>query len=141
MRPLIFGFTGLLLLALLLTRAATAADLTVTITHISGPGGEVRWALFDSAEDYKAEANPVLSARSRVDGDRLRFTVHDLPAGRYAIKLYHDANANGKLDSNRLGIPTEGYGFSNNAGRFGPPPFEKAAVVLEDDLQIGIRMR
>lgn len=141
MRPLIFGFTGLLLLALLLARAATAADLTVTITHIDEPGGEVRWALFDSAEDYKAEANPVLSARSRVDGDRLRFTVHDLPSGRYAIKLYHDANANGKLDSNRLGIPTEGYGFSNNAGRFGPPPFEKAAVALKDDLQIAIRLR
>ena len=138
MRALIVGFTGL---ALLLARAATAADLTVTITNINGPGGEVRWALFDSAEDYKTEANPVLSARSRVDGDRLRFTVHDLPDGRYAIKLYHDANANGKLDSNRLGIPTEGYGFSNNAGRFGPPPFEKAAVVLEDDLQIAIRVR
>lgn len=141
MRPLIFGFTGLLLLALLLARAATAADLTVTITNISGPGGEVRWAVFDSAEDYKADANPVLAARSRVDGDRLKVTVHDLPDGRYAIKLYHDANGNGKLDSNRLGIPTEGYGFSNNAGRFGPPPFEKAAVALEDDLQITIRVR
>ena len=141
MRPLIFGFAGLLLLALLLARAAMAADLTVTITHIVEPGGEVRWAVFDSAEDYKADANPVLAARSRVDGDRLRFTVHDLPDGRYAIKLYHDANANGKLDSNRLGIPTEGYGFSNNAGRFGPPPFEKAAVALEDDLQITIRVR
>lgn len=141
MRPLIFGFTGLLLLALLLARAATAADLTVAITHISGPGGEVRWALFDSAEDYKAEANPVLAARSRVDGDRLKFTVHDLPPGRYAIKVYHDANANGELDSNRLGIPTESYGFSNNAGRFGPPPFEKAAVALEDDLEIVIRVR
>ena len=141
MRTLIFGFTGLSLLALLLARPATAADLTVTITNINGPGGEVRWALFDSAEDYQADANPVLSARSRVDGDRLRFTVHDLPDGRYAVKLYHDANANGKLDSNRLGIPTEGYGFSNNAGRFGPPPFEKAAVALKDDLQIAIRVR
>ena len=141
MRTLIFGFTGLSLLALLLARPATAADLTVTITNINGPGGEVRWAVFDSAEDYQADANPVLSARSRVDGDRLRFTVHDLPDGRYAVKLYHDANANGKLDSNRLGIPTEGYGFSNNAGRFGPPPFEKAAVALKDDLQIAIRVR
>ena len=141
MRPLIFGFTGLLLLALPLARAATAADLTITITNINGPGGEMRWALFDSAEDYKTDTNPVLSARSRVDGDRLRFTVHDLPDGRYAVKLYHDANANGKLDSNRLGIPTEGYGFSNNAGRFGPPPFEKAAVALKDDLQIVIRVR
>lgn len=137
MRPLIFGFAGLLLLA----RSVSAADLTVTITHIGEPGGEVRWVLFDSEEDYEADADPVLSARSRVDGDSLRFTVHDLPPGRYAIKLYHDANGNGELDSNLLGMPVEGYGFSNNAGRFGAPSFAKAAVVLEDDLQIAIRVR
>jgi uncharacterized protein (DUF2141 family) len=31
---------------------------------------------------------------------------------------------NGKLDTNRLGIPREGYGFSNDAkGWLGPPSF------------------
>ncbi len=36
---------------------------------------------------------------------------------------------NGNLETNRLGIPTEGYGFSNNAyGMFGPKPFKDMAL-------------
>jgi len=47
--------------------------------------------------------------------------------GQYAIKVFHDENANGELDINFLGIPKESYGFSNHArGRFGPPPFAEA---------------
>ena len=35
------------------------------------------------------------------------------------------------LDKDFLGMPTEQYGFSNNArGRFGPPPFARAAFTL-----------
>ena len=30
-----------------------------------------------------------------------------LPAGTYAISVYQDANANGKIDRNLIGIPTE----------------------------------
>jgi len=38
-----------------------------------------------------------------------------LPApGRYAVVMFHDANGNGVLDQGPLGIPTEGFGFSNN---------------------------
>lgn len=43
-----------------------------------------------------------------------------LAAGTYGISVFHDANANGKLDT-FLGIPKEGYGFSRN------PPFRPRA--------------
>ena len=39
---------------------------------------------------------------------------NDIPPGTYAIAVFHDENANGKLDKNFLGIPCEGYGASNN---------------------------
>ena len=39
---------------------------------------------------------------------------------------------NGKLDTNWLGIPKEGYGFSNDAkGSFGAPPFSAAGFQYE----------
>lgn len=136
MRNLLLGC-----IALPLAQTGIAADLTVNIINISEPAGEIAWVLFDSEESYANDVNPVLSARSRVTADSQKFTLHDLPAGRYAIKLFHDANNNGDLDSNMLGIPVEGYGFSNDAGRFGPPSFEDAAVELQDDLQIEIRVR
>lgn len=50
-----------------------------------------------------------------------------VPAGRYAISLFHDENGNGRLDK-RLILPREGYGFSRNAPVvMGPPRFASAA--------------
>ena len=52
-------------------------------------------------------------------------------AGRYAIRLFHDRDDDGELDTDLLGIPSEPYGFSNNApARFGPPDFEAAAFEI-----------
>ena len=58
----------------------------------------------------------------------LRFD--NLPSGTYALALIHDENGNGKLDT-MLGIPKEGFGFSNNPViRFGPPSFKSAGVAI-----------
>jgi uncharacterized protein (DUF2141 family) len=52
----------------------------------------------------------------------------DIPPGRYALAVVHDENMNGKLDTNGLVIPTEGYGFSNDVkGVFGAPAFSAAS--------------
>lgn len=57
---------------------------------------------------------------------RCTFTVDDLPQGKYAIRYFHDENNNQKMDTNFVGIPKEGYGFSNNAtSYFGPPSFSE----------------
>lgn len=56
----------------------------------------------------------------------------DAPYGEYAIALFHDEDNDGKLAYGALGIPKEGYGFSNDArGRFGPPSFDKARFKLD----------
>jgi len=44
----------------------------------------------------------------------------------------HDANGNGKLDRNLLGMPTEGVGASNDArGVVGPPKFDAAKFTFD----------
>ncbi len=66
----------------------------------------------------------------------------DLPAGRYALSLFHDENGNGKLDSNVAGIPIERYGFSRDArGRMGAPDFDAAAIELQGDTTITVHLR
>lgn len=62
--------------------------------------------------------------------------------GRYAVALFHDENANGRLDK-MLMMPREGFGFSRDAPiRFGPPRFSAAAFTLgETQLTTSIRMR
>jgi uncharacterized protein (DUF2141 family) len=60
-----------------------------------------------------------------------------LMPGRYAVRYYHDENANMTMEINLVGKPMEGYGFSNNVtGKFGPPPFEKWLFTLDSDKKI-----
>ena len=55
------------------------------------------------------------------------WTIDNLAFGYYVVSAFHDANTNGDIDTGLFGIPTEDYGFSNNArGSFGPPDFEDA---------------
>ena len=57
-------------------------------------------------------------------GAHLRFT--GVPSGDYALTVLHDENGNSRADM-MLGIPREGFGFSENPRiRFGPPKFEAA---------------
>ncbi len=134
---------GLFALPLLLgvSPILKAADLNLTVDNITDTKGTLYWSIFDSEESYNTEENPLLAGRSRVIGERLQITLHDLPAGDYAVKLFHDANDNGEMDSNLLGLPQEGYGFSNNAGNFGPASFSEAKVELNGNIQITIRLR
>ena len=54
--------------------------------------------------------------------------------GTYAVAIYHDENGNKKFDKNFLGIPTEGFGFSNNPGIFfGPPDHDEAAFEVGEE--------
>jgi len=57
-----------------------------------------------------------------------RCDFEDIPPGTYAMVVIHDENMNGKLDTNALGIPKEGYGFSNDAKKWlGTPTFSDAS--------------
>jgi uncharacterized protein (DUF2141 family) len=65
-----------------------------------------------------------------------------LPApGRYALVMFHDANANGVLDLGPFG-PKEGYGFSNNVRPFLAPPLLSSALfpVVAGDTHVTIRL-
>jgi uncharacterized protein (DUF2141 family) len=134
--------TFLSLAALAMTFAASAADLQVTVVDGPPVPATLYLALFDSAE---AMVNNQAIASQKVElRDGTAQTVFTgLPAGRYAIKSFADENGNAKLDTNIVGLPTERYGFSNNArGRMGPPSFDAAAVPLDaDSASISFRLR
>ncbi|MEM9056815.1 MAG: DUF2141 domain-containing protein [Pseudomonadota bacterium] len=132
---------GLFALGLCLAAPLQAADFNFTVDSITDVAGTLRWSVYDNKENYSASENPVAAGRHRVTGETLEITLHGLPDGHYAIKLFHDANDNGELDSNALGLPQEGYGFSNNAGRFGPAKFDDAKVEIAGDTAIVITLR
>ena len=115
---------------------AVAADLQVVVTHAPDGPAVLYAALYDSAAAYdgdKAVATQMLPMR----GGDVRLAFLGLPAGSYALKVFADANGNGKLDTNLLGLPTERYGFSKDAtGQRSAPGFDAAALRLDDGASV-----
>ncbi len=102
----------------------------VKILDIRNSTGTVACALFESPAGFPAEflhlATNVMIIKIRKSQARCDFM--DIPPGTYAMVVIHDENMNGKLDTNALGIPKEGYGFSNNAKKWlGTPSFSDAS--------------
>ncbi len=125
------------LAGLILAGAAAAAPaqspcpgIHVTILDIRNSTGSVACALFESPEGFPIEflrsATNVMVIKVRKSQARCDF--EDIPPGIYALAVIHDENMNGELDTNVLGIPKEGYGFSNDAKAwFGAPSFPDAS--------------
>ena len=63
--------------------------------------------------------------------------------GVYALAVYHDENNNHHFDRSLIGLPVEGYGFSNNATIFmAPPSFASARfTVRTGDNHLTIKLR
>ena len=113
--------------------AAGAADLTVTVSGIRNASGSVSAGVFNSESSFAKPSEALASFRIKSGQGSIRFTVHDLPPGRYAVTAYHDENGNGRLDFDPTGVPTEGYGVSNDARELlAPPRFAKAAFEVRD---------
>jgi len=103
---LAFGLAGLAPLA-------QSGELTVSITNIRADKGTLLVSVVNSEAGWNNQEKPVAAKKVAASGKEVVLKF-DLPAGSYAVQVMHDENDNGKLDTNFMGIPAEGYGFSNN---------------------------
>lgn len=130
-----------LLAAVACSAPARAADLAVSLRDARSQTGQFRVALVDAA-GYAGSAGPIAARLLAPDGAVTRVSFDDVPAGRYALMVIHDENGNGRLDTNLIGMPVEGYGFSNNPRVMRRPTFEEAAFdVGAEPLALDIAIR
>ncbi len=120
--------TLFLLLPFLSLPLLSSAQLTLEVNSIKEFTGDVYIALYNTEESFLDEENVFRRMKVAVKGESARCDFPDLPPGQYAIALYHDKNGNQQFDTNFIGLPKEGYGFSNDVmGRLGPPSFSAAS--------------
>ncbi|WP_439108068.1 DUF2141 domain-containing protein [Congregibacter sp.] len=127
-------------MSLALTVPANADQLIVDVVGIERLGGAMMVAVFNSPNGWEESQNPVAAAKDSVTGPKARLIFSDLAPGAYAVKVYHDENANGLLDTNMLGIPSEGYGFSNYQRTLGQPDFDESLIMLDGETTIEIKL-
>lgn len=108
--------------------------LEIEVSGLRNNKGKIMLQLFDKDQKVLKE-----DMGSIID-NKCAFTFDNIEKGTYAVRYYHDENGNGKMETNLVGKPTEGYGFSNNViGKFGPPPFEKWLFEIEDSKKISLK--
>ena len=94
---------------------SAGATLEVVVPQVRNAQGGLGCQLFAGAEGFPKKGERALqSVMSPITNGSARCRFQPVPAGSYAVAVVHDENGNQTLDSNFLGIPTEGYGVSNN---------------------------
>ncbi len=119
--------------------------LEVTVTGFESEEGQARIALFLDPRSWPNEEEFLFAAELLpISGGQAATTFEEVPAGPFAVAVFHDKDEDAELDTDLLGIPSEDYGFSADArGMFGPPSFEEARVDLAagESKQITIQVK
>ena len=118
-----------------------ASNLHVQITGLLNTKGEVYIGVYKKAENFPNVTKSYKAKIVKLQNTTLNYTFQHLPKGNYAIAVFHDENSNHSLDKNFLGVPSEGYGFSNNIKPlFRAANFEESQFVLKKDTSLTIKL-
>jgi uncharacterized protein (DUF2141 family) len=109
---------------------ASEPGIHVEVLGIRNSVGAVACALFEGPKGFPSEflrfATNIMMVKVRASKATCDFA--SIEPGTYALAVIHDENRDGELATNMLGVPKEGYGFSNDAkGTLGAPSFEAAS--------------
>ncbi len=114
--------------------AAYSGNLEVKFNSLKNSKGQICLTLFSGPKGFPTggrSANLKTSRCVSVARGASSVTFTNLPYGNYAIAAIHDINNDGRLNQNVLGIPSEGFGFSNNpALRAGPASYAESQFFL-----------
>jgi uncharacterized protein (DUF2141 family) len=118
--------------------------LTVKINDMRNSKGQILYILFSGEEGFPDDPSKAVR-QGKIDVGQLvdnSFLLKDIPSGKYALSVIHDENNNNKLDTNMLGIPKEGVGFSNNPKlMFGAPSYEKCEFVVNKNQDVILNLK
>jgi len=139
MKKIIFIMVSIMVSVVVFAQQNT---LTVNITGINSIKGNVYVYLYTSEESFPIEISEANSfKKAEVVSNSVTVIFENLKPGIYAVSVYQDIDANGKINKNFLGIPKEPVGVSNNAkGFMGPPKYEDAKFNLNSNKAIEIKL-
>ena len=115
---------------LLLAGAAPPATVDIDIQGARNAKGVFHVCITNQQRHFPDCSKDAAALKRTVPAASRSLSLAGLAPGRYAVTLFHDENANQRLDT-LLGIPREGFGFSRNpVVRFGAPKFRQVDIQL-----------
>jgi len=125
------------------TGTPSATRLFVDVDNVRSSQGLIAVTLYtDDRRKFLAKRGSLYVGRVPARQGRTRVCIHVPKPGVYALAVYHDADADRTFDRTSLGLPDEGFGFSNNPPTFfGLPNFDRVRLrVARSGLSTTIRL-
>jgi uncharacterized protein (DUF2141 family) len=138
-KSLLVASLSMLLLGAPQADAGGDAQVTVPVSTVRNGSGTVFIALYERGNWLKP-GRYLAAKKVRAQKGTVATRFRNLPRGKYAIAVWHDENANNRVDTNVLGLPKEGYGFSRVTPRK-KPKFDDVAVNATPRAYAPIRLR
>lgn len=130
------------LLLLIISAESQYYSVKVIVKGFPDNSGSSYVALYRSSDDFPVYGKQFKGIISPIKEKKSEVNFVGLSSGKYAVAVFHDKNKSGKLDKNMLGIPTESYGFSNNAREtFSAPSFSSASFEVKKNVEISIQVK
>lgn len=108
--------------------AAGEIRLELTIAAVASGQGNVTVVVYDNPGGFLERGGRLFKARLPARTGTLSTCLALPKPGKYAVAVYHDVDDDGKFDRTWVGLPAEGWGFSNDPPRsFGVPTFAEVA--------------
>lgn len=104
------------------TMPAAAGGLRLAIEGVRNDKGLVRVAICGTEACYRDRTGFAVSIAPSARAGTVMVELPDLEPGAYTVMLFHDEDGDNEFDQNFLGLPREGFGFSNNRRPFLAPP-------------------
>ena len=106
-----------------------AAPVKLKVAGVDPNRGPIRVAVFTAENNFPDHQTAAKKAVLPSVSETVEEEIQEMPSGAVAIAAFQDLNNDGILNRSSFGIPSEPYGFSNNArGQMGPPSFAQARV-------------
>ena len=120
-------------LTLFVAQTMLASELTIVVSNIKEKTGNIHVSVFKGKEAFDSYEGLAVDPQTvSVETASVSLKV-ELEPGEYALRVYHDVDSNGKLNTNAMRMPKEPYAFSNNAvPRFGPPGWKATKFTVAD---------
>ena len=118
--------------------------LNVSVEGLRNGNGLVTVAVYpDDSRKFLAKGGTLKNNRFNAAAPVTRACVFVPKPGVYAVAVYHDEDGSRKLNRSGLGLPAEGYGFSNNPATLaGLPAFRSVRLnVPKAGLTTHIKMK
>lgn len=102
------------ILFVLMTLALKSQTVFIVASEIKSPKGKIMVSVFKDKESFDKE-KPFLKVPFTKQGlvNGMLVLTFTLEPCTYGITILDDENDNSKMDYNLIGIPKEGFGFSN----------------------------